>query len=88
MSSIFLVIIFCVVLFLYFVLWGAKSVLRSLFSGGDDWVKGTRTREGEAAPRKEGEVTIRQSASPQPKRVSKDVGDYVDYEEEKTEDDR
>ena len=82
------IIIFCIVLFFYFILWGTGSVLRSLFSGGSDWVKGTRTREGGAGPRKEGEVTIRQSAPAQPKRVRKDVGDYVEYKEEKPEDAR
>lgn len=30
---------------------------------------------------KEGEVKIEQTASAKPKKVSKDVGDYVDYEE-------
>lgn len=63
-------------------------MLRSLFSGGGNWVKGTRTPEGGAAPRREGEVTIRRNAPQQPKRVRKDVGDYVDYKEEKPEDGR
>lgn len=33
--------------------------------------------------RKEGEVKVRKTASTPEKRVSKDVGDYVDFEEEK-----
>ncbi len=61
-------------------------MLRSLFfPGKTQWVKGTRTREGGAGKPAEGEVTIRQTSAPQPKRVRKDVGDYVDYKEVKPE---
>lgn len=84
--SVFLTIIFWIVLLCFFVLWGIKSAMRSLFSGSGSrpgWQTGTRTAEGASGSRNEGKVTIRMTSAPQPKRVRKDVGDYVDYEEEK-----
>ena len=66
-------------LFIILIVWHTYKMFRDVWNGTKGVKQGTR----EAQPNREGHVTIHQTRQTPPKKVSDDVGEYVDFKEVK-----
>ncbi len=72
-----------IIIILAFVLWVRWNMRQARRRMDEQGYRGFGSASGQTQKRREGEVRVHRTADTPEKRVSKDVGDYVDFEETK-----